>query len=239
MKTVCEFNVKHFREVIGAVLKAGYRPTFFEMFRGAAYECMIRHDIEIEPILALNLARIEYEMNVHATYFFQFSTEFYNVKSTNSRKIVKEISKLGHGIGLHVDETFYSDLLELDIELRHIIDHFQYFFDVSISVISFHRPSNKVLNNDQSFGGCIHTYQPKFFGNISYISDSYGRWSHGNFFDRLASLSGDPFQLLIHPYLWSFNGDMEVEAIIERILNKKIENIRQELRRNFKLYHIE
>ena len=59
-------------------------------------------------VLSLGLLKVEKELNVNSTYFILLSTDFYNINSDKSLRILKEIKRLGGKIGLHFDEKKYK-----------------------------------------------------------------------------------------------------------------------------------
>ena len=133
---------------------------------------LLRHDIDFSLENANLLAKKENELKIKSTYFFMLSSNFYNVFSDHSQKIILDIKKLGHKISLHFDPTVYKKINEgAKIE----INTFQKLFKTKVDIISIHRPGSFLKNNNQKLGGCSHTYQDKFFKKIKYISDSGGK----------------------------------------------------------------
>ena len=80
---------------------------------------ILRHDIDFDLVLAEKMATIEYENDIHSTYFILVGCETYNILSSANREILFNILKLGHEIGLHFDPTFYPN----DIEEGFMKDH--------------------------------------------------------------------------------------------------------------------
>lgn len=64
--------------------------------------------MEFSPDIALDMAKIENELDVRTTYFFQIHSEFYNIFERYFSDILKEIQSLGHYIGLHFDSHYYN-----------------------------------------------------------------------------------------------------------------------------------
>ena len=67
-------------------------------------------------------------------------------------------------------------------------------------VISFHRPSDVVLG--KKFQHVINAYEPAFFREIKYLSDSKGTWREGCICQWLQDSSLAHFQVLTHPIWW-------------------------------------
>jgi hypothetical protein len=170
---------------------------------------IIRHDIDCSPNLALKMAKIEHKMGVKATYFFMLRSPFYNLFTRANNEAVKEIINLGHNIGLHYDEGYAAR----DERLQELIDEeikmLENNFDIKITVVSFHQPSEKIVNND-IFITQINTYDKKYFKDIKYLSDSNMKFKE----DPISIIKSNTFkkiQMLIHPMWWTIKGDTTEE----------------------------
>jgi hypothetical protein len=66
-----KFNSKSYENLLKKIINAGYR---FRRFRNALNikekSLLLRHDIDVSPKLALQMAKLEYKNNVQATFFF-------------------------------------------------------------------------------------------------------------------------------------------------------------------------
>ncbi|MBT3172708.1 MAG: hypothetical protein HN333_14900, partial [Rhodospirillaceae bacterium] len=72
----------------------------------------------------------------------------------------------------------------------------------SVPMISFHRPAPALQGREGRIAGRMHAYEPRFFREIGYCSDSRGAWRHGHPLDHAAVVKGKALQLLIHPLWW-------------------------------------
>jgi hypothetical protein len=61
--------------------------------------CVLRHDVDLLPEFALNLAKLENELGICGTYYFRIIPETFNVE------IIKKIAVLGHEIGYHYEDV--------------------------------------------------------------------------------------------------------------------------------------
>ena len=68
---------------------------------------ILRHDIDMSPQQALEIARIEAGLGIRATYTVLLTGEFYNPFEASTRALLREIKALGHDIGLHFDAAYY------------------------------------------------------------------------------------------------------------------------------------
>ena len=117
---------------------------------------------------------------------------------------------LGHEIGIHFDSTLYNDpALGFELEMN----LFKLLTGVDSKVISFHRPNNFYLDNNDLFFGLPHTYQNKFFKDINI---SQIQVEHFFMIIRLnvtSSMKANQFQLLIHPIWWTTEGKTNIDKI--------------------------
>ena len=114
-----------------------------------------------------------------------------------------KIASLGHDIGLHFDITQYEGSID-EIEERAVEECalLERLSGVPTSSLSFHRPARELLNRAGTYAGRRHTYEPAFFSDIAYVSDSNGGWHHGHPTDHPAVVDGTAIQLLTHPIWW-------------------------------------
>ena len=178
--------------------------------------CIFRHDVEFSIQRALDLAKIEFELDLQSSYFFQLTNNCYNVVSAENLKKIREIHNLGHKIGVHTfinKERDYKNII--DIISRDILT-LQKYVEVDIDRFSFHRPNlyKEVLEMNIKIDGVINAYSDEFFTylngsnkipDVKYISDSQHKWNYGNPFD-IEVEKWDKLQLLLHEYSWTENG---------------------------------
>ena len=160
----CDFSFNHYREILTLVKEKGYQSTFYdEQVEGR--QIIIRHDIDLDLDAALEMAKIEAELDMKAVYFIWITSPFYNIFENRYKNIIMKIVELGHEIGLHYDETSY--MCDSREELISYIDKesnlIKTYFDLDIRTVSFHRPSQYILNSDLKCGKYINTYSKKFF----------------------------------------------------------------------------
>jgi hypothetical protein len=63
----------------------------------------LRHDLDVCLEEALDMANLESELGVRATYFILVNSPLYNPLSQGSLEFVHHIQAKGHWIGLHID----------------------------------------------------------------------------------------------------------------------------------------
>lgn len=182
-----QFTYEAYGNLIHELKNHKYTLTDYHQYRNASHPCILRHDIDQSPACALELAKIEADMEVHSTYFVLLTSDFYNVHSEENRHILKQIASLGHTIGLHFDEIAYSQIIDENIDSDHhanmLIGLIQAeeaalsnVLDLQVDTVSMHRPSQFCLENDLQIPGMINSYGQEFFKGFKYLSDSRHHW---------------------------------------------------------------
>lgn len=168
--------------------------------------CLLRHDVDADPYAALLLAREEAKLGVKSTYFFMNRSPVYNVYSRCNHRVVQEIVNLGHWVGLHYDEGFFPDgryttVQWIDMEVDYMNSH----FGVNIEAVSFHQPSEKVLDGEVRLSRYINTYDSDKLSEYSYLSDSNKTWKGDPPWKVFEAGRIEKLHLLVHP-MWWVNG---------------------------------
>lgn len=169
---------------------------------------LLRHDLDISVHEALEIAKIESNFGIKATYFLLLHSDFYNLFEKEISDIIYQIIELGHKIGLHFDSHYYGikKVEDLDEYLMFEKSILEKIFNVNVSVFSFHNTDEFILScKKEKYAGMINTYS-NFFQDktkIGYCSDSFGYWR----FERLKNIIGgkkyNKLQILTHPEWWT------------------------------------
>lgn len=163
----------------------GYCFGDYENYQKYPKTVILRHDIDTSIEKALRFAEIEEQLHlgISASYFVMLSTDFYNIASAESLKMIERITSLGGKIGLHFDEVKYcrvsDDEWSKDSMIEYILKEkeiLELITGIKINTVSMHRPSQHTLETDLQIPGMINTYGKVFFEGFKYISDSYHRW---------------------------------------------------------------
>lgn len=192
-----------YRDLLATFLAAEYACVSFGGKIEPNGQLLLRHDIDFDCGLALEIAKIEARLGVSSTFFFMLTSPGYNALAAENREMIGEIMGLGHTISLHFDPTAYADYhggLKRELEI------FTAAFKVAPQIISLHRPAPEFLTLDQRIGGVEHTYLSKYRKAITYLSDSTGTWRYGHPFDSEAFKKRQTIQLLTHPIWWTVPG---------------------------------
>ncbi|AGB36303.1 polysaccharide deacetylase family protein [Natronococcus occultus] len=206
-----DFSYDYYRALIGAVR------TNFELRTLSEYRpdrspdepvAFLRHDVDVCLERAVELAELEYELGVEATYMILPDSPLYDLEY--ERDLVHLIHEFGHEIALHCDLSG-ADPADpggenglVPAERRRIDAARRYLAELGIdpvASISFHRPSERVLRGPRMIDGMTNAYNPDLLA--AYLSDSSGRWREGDPLESILERAGaDRLQVLTHPVWW-------------------------------------
>jgi hypothetical protein len=214
------FNCEDYRSLLASLAGLGYAPCRLEDLRPAERDLYLRHDVDMSLELAVRMARLEAQMGMFSTYFVLVSTTLYNPASAASRRLMAEIIDCGHEIGLHFDAT-QADGDDLDAAADRECQVLEALTGRAVESISFHRPAREFLGSSRRLAGRRHTYEPPFFSEIGYVSDSNGGWHHGHPLEHEAVRSGGAIQLLTHPIWWMGEGERDTVPLIRSFVAER------------------
>ena len=203
-------HIGNYRDFLIEFQRRDYKFVKFNEFNSCYNQIILRHDIDFDVGLALQVARIEGELGIKSTYFFLLRSDFYNPFAKSVFDNINEIKKLGHQISIHFDPTLYSDFQAGFLDELYF---FESTFKVKIEIISLHRPNLFFQKYNQKIGGVEHTYQDKYFKHIKYFSDSTGKWRFGNPIASEEFKNKNSIQLLIHPIWWMIEGNTNLDVL--------------------------
>ena len=174
-----DFTYDGYRQLIDLLEKNNYVISDYKNWRKYDQTVILRHDIDNDISKALDLAKLECDLGITSTYFVLVTSDFYNILSAKNENMLKEISKCGHGIGLHFDEVRYTDINTPNDAVDYIVKEakiLSYVIEKQVDVVSMHRPSKMILDADLNIPGIINSYGQTFFKDFKYLSDSRRRW---------------------------------------------------------------
>ncbi|SDO52645.1 hypothetical protein SAMN04487900_12424 [Prevotella communis] len=201
------FTIDHYGELVKMARDLGFIFILHKDDYVADRKDIIwRHDVEFSPAQALKMAKIEHDLGVKTTYFFQTHSENYNIYEKYFSDILQEIRALGHHIGLHFDSHYWdvSDEESLERCIAVDTDYFNKVFDINIDTFSFHNTTSFVLSCEgYRYGGLINTYARLFKEKYQYCADSTGYWRYEVLDEVLCDPNTRHLQVLIHDSMWS------------------------------------
>ena len=228
-----DFTVDRFKEFL-IDAKSRFVFSAFDNIPDEAH-ILLRHDLDLSVSAGHEIAIIEHEHGVSATYFVLLHSPFYNLIEAKSYKLIKEILELGHKIGLHFDSHFYniSNEDELDEKISFEKDFINNLFNIDIKVFSFHLTNNfTVKSRNFQYGNLINAFSEMFQTKYEYCSDSFGIWRHKRLFDFMKNTNSNKLQILIHPEWWIHDASMPKDRI-KNIIDQKVLELYQDADRNY------
>jgi hypothetical protein len=203
----CDFDLRHYRELLDAAEAGGYRWATFEA-EPEPGDVLLRHDVDLSLEAALELARLEQAAGARATYFLMTESVFYNLDSELGRETLRELRSLGHAVGLH---GVYPRASRDDR------------FD---AVLAWHNPDPEYVHEPVS--GFVNVMQAPWFTKGKYRSDSNQHWREGCPHEELRAGSFEWLQLLTHPEIWVYEGasmGQTMRAMLEQKQGEWLEHL--------------
>ena len=229
-----DFTLSVFQKLLITFIDNGFRIICFkEYLKDKNIDSpllIIRHDVDRCPKNALKLARIEFELGVHATYYFRIKKRSYN------SEIIQEIIRYGHEIGYH-----YEDLSSCNGDHKKAIYTFEKNLEklknlYPIKTICMHGSPLSRWNNHslwdhydyKDFGIIGDTYFDVDYSVVNYLTDTGRRWNdflvcirdkvvdidckwsdvqYGSTYEIIKSIETNQFankaMITIHPQRWN------------------------------------
>ena len=210
-----EFSLAGYNNVVTALKDAGYTFCMFDQIAQHLTAqhpfVVLRHDIDISLRPALEIAQVEHEQGVQATYFVTLHSPFYNALSKPNNGLISQIHELGHAIALHIDLTIYGD--DCTKALAEIDTFIKFYPYATPCIASIHSPIDLERMPIQNFEQFRRVYEHMFSKELAYISDSTGRWRFGHPLESEAFMQRKPLQLLTHPIWWVQDGKNAKEQL--------------------------
>lgn len=214
------YTLAEYEGLLESLLADGYSFTGFSPLSSG--EIVLRHDVDLSPETALEMARIEARLGIESTYCFLLTTPVYNLLAVEENEALRGIDALGHDVALHFNTHHYWDGKPSAAELERRVREERAVLDRLVEesgVVSFHRPPEWVLG--EAFEGVENAYGPRYFTEVGYRSDSSQKWRREPPFP-----DGRPerFQLLVHPGLWGAAG-REFAEIVAGVEAKRADHV--------------
>jgi len=203
-----DFSLPGYRRLLEELLAQGYQIRSYAEAVPDQQHVILRHDVDFCLERSIPIAEIEADLGVSASYFVLMGSEFYNVLAPSSQARIRQLLNLGQKIGLHFDAAPFEgagwDALCDEAKKECLI--LEDIIGLPVEMISFHRPAQELLGKNATIAGRMHTYQPQFFDQMGYCSDSRGEWRYGHPQEHEAVRNQSALQLLTHPIWWAEEG---------------------------------
>jgi hypothetical protein len=228
-----DFSWAGYRALVGSFLNAGYEVRLFGELDPAKAHLVLRHDIDFSMTAAVNVARIEADLGVRSHYYVLLRTEFYNLFGRDDWGRLHELLELGHDVGLHFDASLYDqDIPALDEAAARECNILEDLLGRDVTSISFHRPARMLQGLARQFALRSHTYEPRFFSDIAYVTDSRGMFRYGHPLDHPGFADRKAMQLLTHPIWWCETEVHDKMTILDDLLDHRSKILQQEAASN-------
>ena len=220
------FTYKSYIELLNRLRLFKYENSNYFDWSTSKKPLILRHDIDYDIKKALKLAEIEANQGFLGTYFVLLTSDFYNVFSRRNIEDLKSIEIMGHTIGLHFDEMNYPEIVgDKEAVVRKILKEAQILenaLEIPIRVVSMHRPSKEILQDNLEIPGMINSYSETFFRDFKYLSDSRRRWREP-VEEIVSSNKYNKLHILTHAFWYN-----EVETSLKNSLNRFLEEAEME-----------
>lgn len=171
------FTYASYEKMLKALKKKEFQFVDYSSFRNQSGRTVIlRHDVDFDPMKCRRIAEIEQAENVSSTFFFLIRSDFYNIFSSQVSNLIQSVGNMGHTVGLHFDETVYSDSVDYVQAIKNEAAILEDIAGKRVDCVSMHLPSKKCLDGNWIIPGIENSYSHEIFSNYEYISDSRRRW---------------------------------------------------------------
>lgn len=195
---ISRFNPDAYAQLI-KYLKNHYRLVpFREIPKEDIPYVILRHDVDISVSAALKMAQAEHKLGVRSTYFILVSSKHYNPLEGENATMIKQISGLGHEIGLHYDTNQYECYSQdATMALRMEAHLLESIIGEKVRSISCHAPTGP--GSFMRVNGYLDADDPRL--RDIYVHDSVRLWTIKSL-SILLNEHPKRVQLLIHPCHW-------------------------------------
>jgi len=178
----------------------------------------VRHDVALHLRGVEQMARLEAEHDVRATYYVPLTLHF-NLLYPENREILCEICACGHEIGLHYDAATYpSDPAAAQKHLEWEVVLLSALCGAAVRTVCMHNPSIGGADPFSESSSYVNPGSSLFQKDCLYVSDSCRAWRD----DSLLRCFGDspPRRVLLnaHPELWLRGDVREPLEYVDKVL---------------------
>ena len=200
------YSLPHYRHILRHALSLGYE---LPLVREVAYGLpqgrwfLVRHDVDITPWAALEMAEVERDEGVTTTYYYRFHAPWYNLLDAKVLDSVQKVHAMGHEVGLHYEPGFFLSRGEDPVEgTRRDIRLFEECTGIETQTIAQHQPAQgPLLDEIDPQHACA--YQEALVREIPYFGDSGFHWREGCVCTKLGQ--HERLHTLIHPHSWTIS----------------------------------
>lgn len=216
-----KINKKTYVNFLSYFKKIGYKFVNYKKFKSKK-NIILRHDVDFSLEYAIEIAKLNKKNKIKAHFFILVDSPFYNISEEKNIRIINQIIKLDHIIGLHYNPSDLSFKSQFEI-LKQVCPKAQ-------KIFSIHKfGSNKNNLRSSQF---INLYDKKF--TKKYFADSGGKFRFGSpINDKNIINDKSSFQLNLHP-IWWYNKNLDQKRIFKDLIDN-CNNIKLNSLSNYKL----
>lgn len=179
-----DFTLYKYRQLLSELIDYGYKFISFEDYLTTAKNklpqsyIILRHDIDKLPRQAIEVAKIEKELNARASYYFRV------VPESNYPDIIRQIAEMGYEVGYHYEDMALcqGDIDAAKAHFEHWLTYFREYYPVK-TICMHGAPQSKwdgrTLWNKYSYKELGIIGEPYFdvnFEEVFYLTDTGRRW---------------------------------------------------------------
>ena len=181
---------------------------------------ILRHDIDYSLPAALHMAQIEHALGIKSTYFVLFTHFAYDLFKQDNETTLKEISRLGHEIGLHYDPKRYeSNNQSTTKTLRNEIRQLENLTGKRVRSIARHGGFDRdPFASTRKYINANHPYYRSYL----FVHDSCRAWTPLEGLITLLRVPQKRAQLLTHPENWQ-EDKIDRKTLFERLTQNVLE----------------
>lgn len=179
-----DFTQKIYNELLESLLANGYSFQTFEAFVNKPEQkvVVLRHDVDKLPKNAVDLAQIETNHGIKASYYYRI------VKQSNVPELIEKVRDMGHEIGYHYEDlTLAKGDKQRAIKMfEDNLAYFRKYYDVTTACMHgspLSKWDNRLVWEDYNYKDCGIIAEPYFdvdYNEVFYITDTGRNWNKSN-----------------------------------------------------------
>lgn len=198
------FDLREYGTILDRLHDAGYQFRLIGDMRLplSGKVTYLRHDIDLHLNKVTEVATIEAERHIQATYYVAL-TLHYNPHYPENQGILKQLQHMGHEVGLHYDMTTYpTDPHEARRHLDREVEALGAIVGKRVRTICMHQPHKGQADPFLDLDEYVHPLNSQCKKNLLYISDSCRAWRDESLLCCFGPDGPERVLLNTHPELW-------------------------------------
>lgn len=177
-----DFTLSKYKELLQELIGAGYNAITYADYCTLPVlpdkYVILRHDIDKQPLQALQFAKIDEDLGVKATYYFRI------VKQSNNPSVIRAIADMGMEVGYHYEDMSIckGNWQQANRHFQESIAYIRKYYPVR-TICVHGAPRSRIDNKTLWEHADYHDYgvigEPYFdtdFNTVFYLTDTGRRW---------------------------------------------------------------